>query len=126
MAHSTQHRNLVRAPDFSNRVRDDRRERPGPDSAGDEVTTIERPKGAMTNTAPGSKRVFRLYVVMTALSLIASVLDDNWDWASCQTRGTELVRSGRTFESAPQALPLAVHRYLVGWQERMVARCRAR
>ena len=46
------------------------------------MTTIERPKGAMTSTVLGSKRMFWLYVVLTALSLIASILDRSWDWAS--------------------------------------------
>ena len=36
----------------------------------------------MTNTARGSKRLFWLYAVMTALSLLTVVLDDGRDWSS--------------------------------------------
>ena len=52
------------------------------------MTTIERPKGAMTSSALGSKRMFWLYAVITALSLIASILDRSWDWASCAVSDT--------------------------------------
>jgi uncharacterized membrane protein YgdD (TMEM256/DUF423 family) len=46
------------------------------------VPTTERPKGAMTDTARGSKRMFWLYVATAVLALAAFVLDDDRDWSS--------------------------------------------
>jgi hypothetical protein len=46
------------------------------------VLTGERSKGAMTDTARGSERLFWLWVVVTVLALGGLVLDDDRDWSS--------------------------------------------
>ena len=46
------------------------------------VLTTDRPRGAMTDTARGSKRLFWVWVVVMALALAGLVLDDDRDWAS--------------------------------------------
>jgi hypothetical protein len=43
---------------------------------------MERPTGALTDTARGSKRLFWLWVVVMALALAGLVLDDDRDWSS--------------------------------------------